>query len=168
MLALIHVFLDNARYHHAKLVQDWLSRRDCRIRLHFIPAYCPHLNAIERLWGVMHSTSRTTNATRHAPNSPTRRSVSCGKRFSATGRTYAIRSPTISASYRPRIFGLWRERGIIERHARCHRSMCGRADRPHIARRGSRAAGADTADGAGGSRLCRCGVRCGWCRGRGV
>ena len=23
MLALIHVFLDNARYHHAKLVQDW-------------------------------------------------------------------------------------------------------------------------------------------------
>ena len=54
MLALIHVFLDNARYHHAKLVQDWLSRPDCRIRLHFIPAYCPHLNPIERLWGVMH------------------------------------------------------------------------------------------------------------------
>jgi hypothetical protein len=25
MLALIHVFLDNARYHHAKLVQDWPS-----------------------------------------------------------------------------------------------------------------------------------------------
>src|ERR1019366_6481175 len=23
MLALIHVFLDNARYHHAKLVQEW-------------------------------------------------------------------------------------------------------------------------------------------------
>ena len=38
MLALIHVFLDNARYHHAKLVQDWLSRPDCRIRLHFVPA----------------------------------------------------------------------------------------------------------------------------------
>src|SRR5271166_5727910 len=54
MLVLIHVFLDNARYHHAKLVQDWLSRPDCRIRLHFIPAYCPHLNPIERLWGVMH------------------------------------------------------------------------------------------------------------------
>ena len=26
MLALIHVFLDNARYHHAKLVQEWLAR----------------------------------------------------------------------------------------------------------------------------------------------
>ena len=35
-------------------MQDWLSRPDCRIRLHFIPAYCPHLNPIERLWGVMH------------------------------------------------------------------------------------------------------------------
>ena len=54
VLALIHVFLDNARYHHAKLVQNWLSRPDCRIRLHFVPAYCPHLNPIERLWGVMH------------------------------------------------------------------------------------------------------------------
>jgi transposase len=35
-------------------VQEWLSRPDCRIKLHFIPAYCPHLNPIERLWGVMH------------------------------------------------------------------------------------------------------------------
>jgi transposase len=54
MLVLIHVFLDNARYHHAKLVQEWLARPDCRIRLHFIPTYCPHLNPIERLWGLMH------------------------------------------------------------------------------------------------------------------
>src|SRR5208337_2885963 len=51
LMALIHVFLDNARYHHAKLVQEWLARPDCRIRLHFVPAYCPHLNPIERLWG---------------------------------------------------------------------------------------------------------------------
>jgi transposase len=51
---LIHVFLDNARYHHAKLVQTWRARPDCRIKLHFIPAYCPHLNPIERLWGLMH------------------------------------------------------------------------------------------------------------------
>lgn len=51
---LIHVFLDNARYHHAALVRQWLAQPDCRIRLHFIPAYCPHLNPIERLWGLMH------------------------------------------------------------------------------------------------------------------
>ena len=53
-LALIHVFLDNARYHHAKLVQEWLALPGRRIKLHFIPAYCPHLNPIERLWGLMH------------------------------------------------------------------------------------------------------------------
>ena len=34
----LHVFLDNARYHHAKLVQAWLARPGCRIRLHFVPA----------------------------------------------------------------------------------------------------------------------------------
>jgi hypothetical protein len=51
---LIHVFLDNARYHHARLVQEWLARPGCRIRLHFIPSYCPHLDPIERLWGLMH------------------------------------------------------------------------------------------------------------------
>jgi transposase len=33
----IHVFLDNARYHHAELVQEWLARPGCRIKLHFIP-----------------------------------------------------------------------------------------------------------------------------------
>ena len=50
----IHLFLDNARYHHAKLVQAWLAKPGCRIKLHFIPAYCPHLDSIERLWGLMH------------------------------------------------------------------------------------------------------------------
>lgn len=54
LMVCIHVFLDNARYHHAKLVREWLSRPGCRIKLHFLPTYCPHLNPIERLWGVMH------------------------------------------------------------------------------------------------------------------
>jgi transposase len=53
-LRLIHVFLDNAKYHHAKLVQTWLARPGWRIKLHFIPTYCPHLDSIERLWGLMH------------------------------------------------------------------------------------------------------------------
>jgi transposase len=51
---LIHLFLDNARYHRAKRVQAWLARPECRIKLHFIPAYCPHRDPIERLWGLMH------------------------------------------------------------------------------------------------------------------
>lgn len=50
----IHVFLDNARYHHARMLKPWLSAPNRRIKLHFLPAYAPHLNPIERLWGVMH------------------------------------------------------------------------------------------------------------------
>ncbi|PCJ38657.1 MAG: IS630 family transposase, partial [Alphaproteobacteria bacterium] len=50
----IHVILDNARYHHARAVKDWMKRTKSRINLIFLPAYAPHLNAIERLWGVMH------------------------------------------------------------------------------------------------------------------
>jgi transposase len=51
---LIHVFLDNAKYHHAQLVQEWLARPGCRTKVHYIPSYCPHLDPIERLWGLMH------------------------------------------------------------------------------------------------------------------
>src|ERR1039458_3424415 len=59
-MRLVHVFLDNARYHHAKLVQAWLERPDCRIKLHFVRASCPppgpasRPKPIERLWGLMH------------------------------------------------------------------------------------------------------------------
>ncbi len=52
LLAIIHVFLENAKYHHATLVQEWLAQPGRRIKLHFIPAYCPNLNPIERLGGV--------------------------------------------------------------------------------------------------------------------
>ena len=50
----IHLFLDNARYHHAKILQPWLDAPGRRVKLHFLPSYAPHLNPIERLWGVMH------------------------------------------------------------------------------------------------------------------
>jgi transposase len=49
----IHVFLDNARYHHAKPVRQWLDRPGRRIVLPFVPAYGPHLNPIGRSWGAM-------------------------------------------------------------------------------------------------------------------
>ena len=52
---IIHIFLDNASYHHAKLVREWLLHNGKNISMHFIPPYCPHLNPIERAWGVMHS-----------------------------------------------------------------------------------------------------------------
>ena len=85
MLALIHVFLDNARYHHAKLVTGMLALPGRRIKLHFIPTYCPHLNPIERLWGPCTETSLTTSATQLAPSSPMRRSVFCVERFRELG-----------------------------------------------------------------------------------
>ena len=52
----IHVYLDNARYHYSKEVHEWLNQTGRRIVLHFLPAYCPHLNPIERLWHILHNT----------------------------------------------------------------------------------------------------------------
>ncbi|WP_442577475.1 IS630 family transposase [Mesorhizobium sp. ASY16-5R] len=51
---LIHLILDRAPIHRGKAVKAWLARPGCRIRLHFLPAYAPNLNAIERLWKLMH------------------------------------------------------------------------------------------------------------------
>ncbi len=50
----IHVLVDKARYHQAKILQPWLYSAERRVKLYFLPAYAPHLNPIERLWGVMH------------------------------------------------------------------------------------------------------------------
>ncbi len=99
---LIHVFLDNARYHHAVLVQEWLAKLGCRIKVHYIPSYCPHLDPIERLWGLMH---------RHVTHNRSHPSYNdfctiCSKKKNMhflrvevrkTGPSSAIRLPTISA-----------------------------------------------------------------------
>lgn len=44
----IHIFLDNARYQHCKLVKQ--TAIELGITLHFLPPYSPNLNLIERLW----------------------------------------------------------------------------------------------------------------------
>ena len=46
----ILLVLDNARYHHAILLQPWLESMSDVIELFFLPAYSPDLNAIEMLW----------------------------------------------------------------------------------------------------------------------
>jgi hypothetical protein len=46
--------VDNARYHHAKLVQAWLARPGAGLRSISSPPTAPHLDPIERLWGLMH------------------------------------------------------------------------------------------------------------------
>jgi hypothetical protein len=44
----IFLILDNARYHHALLLQEWLEKNKDRIELHFMPPYSPEFNACER------------------------------------------------------------------------------------------------------------------------
>lgn len=44
----ITIVLDNARYQHCNLVQNFAN--ELNIELLFLPSYSPHLNIIERLW----------------------------------------------------------------------------------------------------------------------
>ena len=50
----IHVVLDNFRIHSSKQVQAWMAEKGQRIRLHFLPPYCPDHNRIERRWRDLH------------------------------------------------------------------------------------------------------------------
>src|SRR5271166_432081 len=53
-MRLIHVFVDNASYHKASVVREWLAKAGRKVVLRFLPPYCPHLDPIERLWALMH------------------------------------------------------------------------------------------------------------------
>lgn len=44
------VILDNATYHHARVLRSWLRRHRTRLTLLFLPPYSPELNPIERVW----------------------------------------------------------------------------------------------------------------------
>ena len=71
------------------------------------PAILPRISTPSSSTGAScTSTSPTTNATPHAPSSPPSHSTSCAKRFPKTGRNSATGSPTISASFHPKNFGL--------------------------------------------------------------
>jgi transposase len=52
---LIHVVLDNYRIHDSQLTQAALRGFGGRIRLHFLPPYCPQENKIERVWEDLHA-----------------------------------------------------------------------------------------------------------------
>jgi transposase len=42
--------LDNARIHHARLIQPFLEKNRNRLELVFLPPYSPEMNLIEGLW----------------------------------------------------------------------------------------------------------------------
>ena len=50
---MVHVILDNYRIHSSQITQRALAAFDGRIRLHFLPPYCPELNLIEILWRMI-------------------------------------------------------------------------------------------------------------------
>jgi len=49
----IAVIIDNARYHHASLHEEWRQEVAGHFVLHFLPPYSPELNPIERVWKLI-------------------------------------------------------------------------------------------------------------------
>jgi len=47
------VILDNARWHHARVLQPWIKEHKKYLRLDFLPPYSPELNCIERVWKLI-------------------------------------------------------------------------------------------------------------------
>lgn len=52
----IHVICDNAAFHKSREVQKYLQQWGHRMALHFLPAYAPQTNPIERVWWHLHET----------------------------------------------------------------------------------------------------------------
>lgn len=51
----IHVILDNYGIHSSNIIGVALANFASRVRLHFLPPYCPDHNAIERVWKDLHA-----------------------------------------------------------------------------------------------------------------
>ena len=52
---ILHLILDNYTIHSSKIIQAALAEWGERLRLHFLPPYCPEENRIERLWLQLHA-----------------------------------------------------------------------------------------------------------------
>lgn len=50
----IHVICDNASFHRSRVVREYLEQWSHRITIHFLPAYSPETNPIERVWWHLH------------------------------------------------------------------------------------------------------------------
>jgi transposase len=58
------IYLDNARYQHAKALKAWIAQKEetegIRFQLNHLPAYSPNLNLIERMWKFLRKTAFRT------------------------------------------------------------------------------------------------------------
>lgn len=53
----IVLLMDNAKYHHAKNITEWIRTLDGKIIILFLPPYSPELNPIERVWKLVRRTT---------------------------------------------------------------------------------------------------------------
>ena len=51
----IHLILDNCKTHHSQITQAAVATLDGKVKLHFLPPYCPEGNRIERTWLDLHA-----------------------------------------------------------------------------------------------------------------
>lgn len=49
----VAVIIDNAKYHHASMHEEWRRTKEPGFRLLFLPPYSPDLNPIERVWKLV-------------------------------------------------------------------------------------------------------------------
>ena len=99
-------------YHHAKRVREWLKRQGRKCVLHFIPPYCPHLDPIERCWGLMHE--YTTHNRDYKTFDQFRAAILTflNQTIPKKWEQFRVESTTTSASYHRPVFGLSLSRGI--------------------------------------------------------
>ena len=61
---IIHLIMDGAGYHKAEIVKE--EAKKLQIKIHYLPAYSPNLNPIERLWKVMNEKVRNNKCFHNA------------------------------------------------------------------------------------------------------
>jgi putative transposase len=62
----LYVVVDNYKIHKAKAVEQWLATHP-RVRLLFLPTYCPRANPIERAFGDVHDLCTRNHQRKHLP-----------------------------------------------------------------------------------------------------
>ena len=63
----VYVVVDNYKIHRAKAVQQWLAAHP-RVRLLFLPTYCPRANPIERAFGDVHDCCTRNHRRKRLPD----------------------------------------------------------------------------------------------------
>ena len=82
--------LDNAKYHHARVLQPWLHQHRKLLTPLFLPPYSPELNPIERVWKLTRrlATHRSLPSTRQSSTLPV--SSKAAKAMRQTLRSWAL------------------------------------------------------------------------------